>query len=401
MAARDRGADLLVAPAELDPVARASATSSGSTLSWALPKRSTHSTSATSAPSSSRGSGSTPGSSVSGSIGVAELVERHAVAEVGGGGGEDVAPGEGRARRREVVLGVGQLDRRGGAAAHGDRRRPAARCRGRRGRSGRRRPRPRPPGGRCRRPGRPPRARRPGTGTARPGRARGRRPRTSWGGMSWVRSMTATLGRDRADHRVHDADELVAGAVVGEEGDRVEAGRMASRRYGRSAARVAEAGLRGSASTSSSRIRYDLPIRSGAQLAGLDEPVHGHRRDSQLRRPPRPAVRNRGRAVDWPWKAPLLRRWAQGTHVWLLWPVGDVWRLGQRSAGRARWERAVAAATASRNAARTPRCSRTRSPAAVVPPGRGDRGPQRLGAVARRRRGGGPRRGGSGRRALR
>ena len=30
------------------------------------------------------------------------------------------------------------------------------------------------------------------------------------------------VGRDRADHRVHDADELVAGAVVGEEGDGVE-----------------------------------------------------------------------------------------------------------------------------------------------------------------------------------
>ena len=45
-------------------------------------------------------------------------------------------------------------------------------------------------------------------------------------------------------------------------------------------------------------------------------------------------------------------------------------------------ERSAAAVTASRNAARTPWRSSSRSPAAVVPPGRGDRRAQRRGAVA-------------------
>src|SRR5690606_19448581 len=50
----------------------------------------------------------------------AEVVEGHPVAEVGGGRGEDVAPGEGGARGRELVLGAGQLHDGGGATAHGD-----------------------------------------------------------------------------------------------------------------------------------------------------------------------------------------------------------------------------------------------------------------------------------------
>ena len=76
-----------------------SASSSGPTLSWQLPKRSTHRTSACSSSASMRGSGTRPGTSSAGSTGGAELGEVDAVAEVGGRRSEDVAPGERGARR--------------------------------------------------------------------------------------------------------------------------------------------------------------------------------------------------------------------------------------------------------------------------------------------------------------
>ena len=56
----------------------------------------------------------------------AELGEVDAVAQVGGGRGEHVAAGERRARRGEVVLGVGQLDGALGAADDRDGRREQA-----------------------------------------------------------------------------------------------------------------------------------------------------------------------------------------------------------------------------------------------------------------------------------
>ena len=60
-----------------------------------------------------------PGMSSAGSTGVAELVEVDADAEVGGGGSEDVAAGERRARRGEMEVRVVEHD--GAARAAGDR----------------------------------------------------------------------------------------------------------------------------------------------------------------------------------------------------------------------------------------------------------------------------------------
>ena len=48
--------------------------------------------------------------------------------------------------------------------------------------------------------------------------------RMSWGGISWVRSMTVDVRGEVPDDRLDDADELVGRAVVGQEADRVEAG---------------------------------------------------------------------------------------------------------------------------------------------------------------------------------
>ena len=78
-------------------------TSSGPTFSWALPKRSTQSTSPTSSPPSSRDTGTTWGSSGHGVDRLAQLGEVDAVAEVGGDGGEHVPAGERRARCGQVV----------------------------------------------------------------------------------------------------------------------------------------------------------------------------------------------------------------------------------------------------------------------------------------------------------
>ena len=68
------------------------------------------------------GSGTTPGSSRSASTVVTELGEIDAVAQVRGPGREDVAAGEGGARRGEVELGVGEPHGALGTAGHGDRR---------------------------------------------------------------------------------------------------------------------------------------------------------------------------------------------------------------------------------------------------------------------------------------
>ena len=102
---------------------RRPASSSGPTFSWQLPKRSTHSTSATRPSASSRGSGTMPGMQQAGSTSGPSSVELDAVAEVGGGRGEHVAAGERGAGRGEVVLGVVELDGAVGAAGHRDRRR--------------------------------------------------------------------------------------------------------------------------------------------------------------------------------------------------------------------------------------------------------------------------------------
>jgi hypothetical protein len=124
----------------------------------------------------------------------AELEEVDAVAEVRCGRAEHVAPGEGGAGRKELVVGVGQLDGAGGSAHH--RHRGASR----------------PLSGPTRYRGTPPTstamARRavptPGSTTASttPGarycteRASVRLPArgTSWAGIWWVMSMTATSG---------------------------------------------------------------------------------------------------------------------------------------------------------------------------------------------------------------
>ena len=168
-------------------------------------------------------SGSRPGSSDSGSIGAPEVGEGHAGAQVGGGGGEHVAAGEGGPGRGELVVGVGELDGRGGAAAHRDGAGeqpvvgadevalPVADLHG---------------------DGAPLGA---DAGVddrqhhARAQVLRGAAQREAAGphvvGGDLVGEVDdGDVRRDLADHRLHDADELVTGAVVGEEGDRVEAG---------------------------------------------------------------------------------------------------------------------------------------------------------------------------------
>ena len=187
--------------------------SSGSTLSCTLPKRSTHSTSATSSSSVEPGqrhhaghqadAGSTSSCRASSS--------GHAAAQVRRDRSEHVAPVERRAGRRELVL-AGCRARRP-ASRHRPSPRPAAS----RPLSGPTSTDAPPPhldgdrrGARCRHPGRPRRGSRPGHRYCTLGPGSAPPPRTSNGGTSWVRSITSTLGGELADHRLHDADELVA-----------------------------------------------------------------------------------------------------------------------------------------------------------------------------------------------
>ena len=88
-------------------------------------------------------------------------------------------------------------------------------------------------------------------------------------GLDLVREVDdGDLGGDRADHRLHDADELVGEAVVGQEGDRVVP--AAHRRDdgtgggpdGAYPACVYWLAMK--ASRSSSRTRYDLPTRTAS-----------------------------------------------------------------------------------------------------------------------------------------
>ena len=81
--------------------------SSGSTLSWQFPNRSTHHTSATIAPSScTSGSDTRPGTSPAGSTGRRGRRAGTPAARCAGRGREDVAPGERGAGRGEVVVGI-------------------------------------------------------------------------------------------------------------------------------------------------------------------------------------------------------------------------------------------------------------------------------------------------------
>ncbi len=89
-------------------------------FSCALPNRSTQSTSATRSSPSRRESGTVPGSSRTGIDLGAELGQLDAVADVSGRGTEDVAPVERRTGRLELVLEVRELDGTLGAAGHRD-----------------------------------------------------------------------------------------------------------------------------------------------------------------------------------------------------------------------------------------------------------------------------------------
>ena len=180
--------------------------------------------------------------------------------------------------RLEAVLGAGELDGPGGAADHGDRRGQQAVVRSDQDRLARRRPRRRPPAGRCRPRGRPRPARRRAPGTGRRGPARARRPGRRRRGTSWVMSMTGDVGRELADHRLHDADELVGGAVVGEERDRWAAGVTADR----PAAQPASV-YRWPGSGRCRAPRSGTTCRPGPRRARrLDEAVDRHVRDPQL-----------------------------------------------------------------------------------------------------------------------
>ena len=91
--------------------APSSSSSPGPTLSWQLPKRSTQSTSAVDLPVLHvRAAAGAPGVSDGGSISRAEHCHRDAVGDVRDRGRHDVAAGERRARRRQLVLLV--LERR-------------------------------------------------------------------------------------------------------------------------------------------------------------------------------------------------------------------------------------------------------------------------------------------------
>ena len=148
---------------------RRRSSSSGPTLSWQLPKRSTHSTSAWMPSASSRGSGDHARHQQVRVDRRAELGEVDAVAQVGGDRGEDVAPGERGAGRRRGGTRRWSARRRARRRRRSRRPAPAARCRDRRARRRRRPPRRRWPGAPCRRrgrrrPARRPRARRDGPG---------------------------------------------------------------------------------------------------------------------------------------------------------------------------------------------------------------------------------------------
>ena len=204
------------------PGRRSRASSSGSTLSWALPKRSTHSTSAYSTPSSRR---------VRGRARAAGRRDRRGGPNSSRGTPRQRWAAAGAKTSRPAKVGPGAGSCSSGLVSSTARLAPptrplpapAARCPGRPGPRRRRPPRRPPPGARCRRPGST-------TASTTPGqrywaaRARHRPPaRTSWARHLVGDVDHADAGGDLADHRFHHADELVGGAVVGEEGDRVVA----------------------------------------------------------------------------------------------------------------------------------------------------------------------------------
>ena len=182
------------------------------TLSWQLPKWSTHSTSPTSASPLDARQRDDAGQQRVGVDRVAELGEVDAVAQVGRRRGRRC---RGRRTSRRAPRGG---SRRWSARPPARRRRPsprperAVRCRDRRARRRRRRPRSRRPGVPCPTPGSTTASTTP-VGRYEIDRASARLPaRTSNGAMPWVRSMTVACARDVADHRLHDADELVGRA---------------------------------------------------------------------------------------------------------------------------------------------------------------------------------------------
>ena len=212
-------------------------------------------------PSSSRRAAARPGSSATGRSRARARRGRRRCTRWAAAGAKTSRPAKVGPGAGEPVLGVGQLDGPGRRRRPWPRPGPAGRCRARRGPTRRRRPRRRPPGGRCRRRGRRRRAPRRARGTGRP-RARASPPaRTSWGGDVVGDVDDGDVGRERADDRLHHADELVGGAVVGEERDGVVAavgGHGTDRSAGRRRAGVSRLRCTGSArkrSTSSSARR--------------------------------------------------------------------------------------------------------------------------------------------------